>query len=177
VTADPPASALARSQFVYFAYGSNMLTRRLLERAPSAVPIGSGYVTGRRLTFDKIGEDGSGKCDALATGRSRDRVYGVAFGLRAEDGIELDAIEGSGYRRDRAQVTMPHGVVEAMLYVAVRTDAGLEPFDWYRALTVAGAREHGLPSEWLDRLGRVPAIPDPDRVRSLRHEALLAGVR
>jgi hypothetical protein len=40
--------------FLCFAYGSNMLTRRLAARTPSAVAVGTAYVEGYRLTFDKV---------------------------------------------------------------------------------------------------------------------------
>jgi hypothetical protein len=57
---------------LYFAYGSNMLTRRLRDpaRAPSARVLATGYVTGRRLVFDKAGQDGSGKPDSCRVGRA-----------------------------------------------------------------------------------------------------------
>ena len=65
--------------FLYFAYGSNMSVSKLTAptRAPSARLICSGYVTGRRLTFDKASKDSSGKCDCELTVNSDDRVYGV----------------------------------------------------------------------------------------------------
>ena len=51
--------------FLYFAYGSNMLTRRLTApaRAPLALATGTVFAEGRRLTFDKVSTDGSGKYD------------------------------------------------------------------------------------------------------------------
>jgi gamma-glutamylcyclotransferase len=48
---------------LYFAYGSNMFARRLSARTPSAMRIGTGFVEGRKLTFDKVSTDGSGKCE------------------------------------------------------------------------------------------------------------------
>ena len=47
--------------FLYFAYGSNMFVRRLVARTPSAVRIATAFVEGRRLVFDKVSTDGSGK--------------------------------------------------------------------------------------------------------------------
>jgi hypothetical protein len=38
-----------RETFLCFAYGSNMLTRRLSARTPSAVPLATAYVDGYRL--------------------------------------------------------------------------------------------------------------------------------
>ena len=67
-------------RIVYFAYGSNMLTARLRERTPSATPIGIGRLTGHVLSWDKRSRaDGSGKCDAEATGHERDVIWGVLF--------------------------------------------------------------------------------------------------
>ena len=69
------------STFLYFAYGANMLFRRLhaSDRAPSAVAIDIGFVRGRRFSFGKVSRDGSGKCDLEATGNLKDRAYGVLF--------------------------------------------------------------------------------------------------
>ena len=56
-------------KILYFAYGSNMFSRRLKHstRVPSAEVVGVGSIKGYRLTFDKRSNDGSGKCDAEAT--------------------------------------------------------------------------------------------------------------
>ena len=65
--------------FLYFAYGSNMSSRRLTARgrAPSATRLTVGYVPGRRLTFDKFStRDQSGKCDCEATGEMILRIDG-----------------------------------------------------------------------------------------------------
>lgn len=161
----------------YFAYGSNMLTRRLraADRAPSAEPVAVGYLQGRRLTFDKIGRDGSGKCDAERTGEPTHRVHGVVFDLAAHDRRALDRIEGvgSGYALEPVAVVTDGGLVEAVTYVAIRKHRGLRPFDWYKALAVAGAREHALPPGYIDALRAVESIQDPDVARRAAHEALL----
>ena len=54
----------------YFAYGSNMLARRLTDpsRAPSAVACGVAEVRGFVVRFHKIGRDGSGKCTLIDAG-------------------------------------------------------------------------------------------------------------
>ncbi len=53
----------------HFAYGSNMLTRRLTDssRAPSAVACGVATALGFVVRFHKVGADGSGKCTLVAT--------------------------------------------------------------------------------------------------------------
>ena len=73
-------------RFLHFAYGSNMFTRRLTQRTPSAQVQGIGYIERHRLTFDKWSKDGSGKCDIEATQYVSDRAYGVLFSiLKAEE--------------------------------------------------------------------------------------------
>ena len=47
--------------FLYFSYGSNMLTERLRARCPSANCIGIATATGYALEFSKSSVDGSGK--------------------------------------------------------------------------------------------------------------------
>ena len=89
--------------FLYFAFGSNMSSRRLTApgRAPSATRVTVGYVPGRRLTFDKFStRDRSGKCDCEATGVPADRVYGVVYRIDMSERAALDEAEGlhRGYR-------------------------------------------------------------------------------
>jgi len=80
-------SSTDKTTFLYFAYGSNMLTHRLIERTPSAKAEGIGYVEGHRLAFDKVSSDGSSKVDIEATDNQTDRVYGVLFRIdRTEEG-------------------------------------------------------------------------------------------
>src|SRR5688572_25374623 len=106
--------------FLYFAYGSNMLTRRLTapKRAPSAVTIGTGFVQGYRLTFDKVSTDRSGKCGIEETGNPADRVYGVLFEISLSDSRSLDDAEGlgQGYRKGDVEVVRPESIATAVAY-------------------------------------------------------------
>lgn len=163
----------------YFAYGSNMLTRRLRaeDRAPSARALGAGFVRGRRLRFDKVSRDGSGKCDAERTDVATDRVHGVVFEIRSEEERSLDEAEGlgHGYEKRRVDVETPGGVVTAIAYIATHKDPALRPWHWYKALAIAGAIEHGLPADYVRWLGTFESVDDPDARRRATHEALLAA--
>ncbi len=170
----------ASSHFVYFAYGSNMLTRRLTatDRAPSAVPIGTGYVSNRRLTFDKVSRDGSGKCDIEITISSTDRVYGILFEISSTEKSSLDSAEGlgEGYRKEQIQVVTPNGeAYEAIAYVATKKDPALRPYDWYKALVIAGATEHKLPHEYVEWLRTLDSVVDPNANRRSVNESLLCA--
>jgi gamma-glutamylcyclotransferase len=163
--------------FLYFAYGSNMLTRRLTlpARAPSAVCAGTGYVECHRLAFDKVSRDGSGKADIEATGTTTDRVYGVLFRVAAAEESALDRAEGlgKGYRKGNIQVVTPAGAVPATTYIATDKEPACLPYHWYKAIVVAGAIEHGLPNAYIEWLRTVSSQPDPNATRRAENEASL----
>ncbi len=151
--------------FHYFAYGSNMSLQRLTapDRAPSARALCTGYVTGRRLAFDKVGRDGTAKCDCEHTGNAADRIYGVVFAVDAADRVRLDGIEGLGigYVDQVVDVVTQDGVVPAWTYVATIKDARLRPYHWYKQHVLNGAREGQLPPDYVRLIELVESIDDP----------------
>ena len=116
----------------YFAYGSNMLTERIKDRAKDANPLGIAYVTARRLTFHKIGtrKDGStnGKCDICIDPDPKSIVYGVLFEIPKPQFDKLDTYE-KGYSSVELVVHSPLlGLVTAVAHVAGSTKATLIPY-------------------------------------------------
>ena len=168
----------------YFAYGSNLLTRRLTDpsRAPSAVAHGIATMSGFVMRFHKVGVDGSGKCTLIAMEDEAAVVYGVLYEFADSDVAGLDREEGvhlGGYARHSIRLRLLDGdTTEAMTYVAGdrHIDAACVPFDWYRDLVVAGAMEHRLPPGYVRELARTPAVPDPDAGRAARAWRLLKGL-
>src|SRR5208282_3135763 len=132
------------NRFLYFAYGSNMLTQRLRARAPSARVEGTGFLEGRRLTFDKVSKDQSGKCDAEATGNPSDYVCGVLFNIDRAEEKALGEAEGlhKGYRKDTIDVVTTDGKRTAVVYIATEKAPSLRPYDWYKGFVIKGAIEH-----------------------------------
>ena len=135
------------------------------------------------MRFHKIGTDGSGKCTLIPTGDDGDVVYGVVYELAVSDLAGLDREEGvhlGGYARCSVRLRLPNGgTTEAMTYIAggQYIDASCLPFDWYRDLVVAGAREHRLPPAYIRELELTPAVPDPDAPRAAQIRRLLEGKR
>jgi len=168
-----------KDKVICFAYGSNMFSARMChpDRVPSARPVGIGYITGHRLTFDKASRDSSGKCDAEETGDASDRVYGVRYSTDKSEKPRLDDAEGlgSGYKEKPVKVVTATGVVPAVMYYATSKDASLKPYHWYKALVVAGAVEHGLPFPYVELLRTVDSVQDADATRRAEHERLLAS--
>ena len=160
-----------------FAYGSNMLTARIRERAPSAKAIGIGCLRAHALKWHKRSQDGSSKCDIESTGREQDAVWGVIFELDAADKPGLDRAEGVGlgYVERQVDVAMESGVVKAITYIATARDPALKPYHWYKAMVLAGAREHKLAPEYIRALEDVPSRRDLNEARAARNEKLLAA--
>lgn len=161
-------------RITYFAYGSNMLSGRLRERTPSAMPIGTGFVRNRRLTFDKKSIDRSGKCDMEATD-SDERVYGVLFEIDAAEKPKLDRAEGRGYgyEQETIDVITDSGVKQALTYVPTCKDKALKPYHWYKNFVIAGAEEHHLPVSYIQQIRTAESTEDPDPDRRARKERML----
>jgi hypothetical protein len=161
----------------YFAYGSNMLSERLKARCPSARACGTACADGYTLSFTKKSSDGSGKA-TLYTEAGR-QAFGVVFELDEDDLKNLDKAEGVGNGYDRiggywVRVQASGEQMKTVTYLASPEyiDQSLKPYDWYLSLVLAGARQHGLPSEYIEALAAVPSICDSKPKRKSRLEAL-----
>jgi hypothetical protein len=171
---------VAGGTFLFFAYGSNMLTERLRERCPDARPVGAAIARGHVLSFSKRSKDGSGKATllTLADG-ARQEAHGVLFKIPSAQRRKLDKAEdhNKGYRRnDEFVVVMTSGrKIAASTYLALpeARDEALLPYDWYRALIVAGALEHELPEPYVAALRNADVIADPDVKRREKNLLLL----
>jgi gamma-glutamylcyclotransferase len=164
---------------VYFAYGSNMLTARLVSRCPGAKEIGTAQLAGYLLRFDKGSKDGSGKGTLHSTSNSQDIIYGVLFDVPQSQQCDLDQAE-KGYDRKLVRVEVLNSEpVDAETYIAQEANLAPNaiPYDWYMALLITGALSHDLPQTYVDSLRAAKARPDPDLNRPGRLEALRQLVR
>lgn len=142
-------------RFNYFAYGSNMLTERLIQRCPSTKAVGKAFVDGYSLEFSKRSKDGSGKATIVKS--PGQRQYGVVFTIEDCELEALNKAEGRGKGYDLkchfnvtlADTGLP---IAAKTYIATYDPehTQLKPFDWYLAFVVAGAIQHNFPEETLD---------------------------
>ena len=160
----------------YFSYGSNMSSRRLLARVPSAVKLGVGRLANHELRFHKIGSrDGSAKCDAFETGHAQHVIHGVVFTIDALHKSWLDHHEGlgQGYEVKSVEIIMDDGsVIKAFTYYATNINADLKPFDWYKQHVLIGAKEHGLPDAYIESLAAISVIPDVNLDRQQQELAI-----
>ena len=171
------------SGHLYFAYGSNMLTARLQRRCPGARVIGPGFVTAMEIAFSKTGTDGSGKATLAHPddnqGLLTSIVHGVVYDIADDEWPDLDFFEGLGKGYDRLDdfpVTLAGNskMTSTRTYIAGSgfVSDTLLPYDWYHALVLAGAREHNLPEDYIEKLAQFSARPDPEAARPTHREAL-----
>ena len=159
--------------FYFFAYGASMNPITLVTRIRTCNAVGTGQLTGYRLSFDKRAGDSGGayaEANVTETGQPTDVVTGVVYRVADRDSDTLDTCEGvgMGYKKVTGDIDLDSGTVEACFYVAEPgwIDDSLGPTDWYIALLSSGARIHGLPMVYQRMLRRIKTIRDPDRQRA-----------
>ena len=155
----------------YFAFGSNLSSKRLLQRLPDAGLGSVAILRGHRLCFRKNIQGESGKCDIAVSGNPDDRVYGIIYLLDEAEKRILDGFEtgGFGYLDKTIEVFSLAGEpLQALTYYAA-TDHGMQPpFHWYKQHVLLGAVEQGFPGDYIDAIAALESVEDPDRMRSER---------
>jgi gamma-glutamylcyclotransferase len=170
---------MGQTPILVFAYGSNMSLARIRARCPSAKVRGVAELGGHELRWHKSSKDGSGKCDIVSNPASDMTVFGVLYEIQGDDKAALDRAEGKGFGYEEIDIEVLLGAekVAAKAYRATNTNPALRPYSWYRALVIAGAREHGLPAPYLAHLEAIVADEDPDRERHGENMRLIAEAR
>jgi len=148
----------------YFSYGSNMSSKRLKNRVPSASFVATATLVSHKLEFHKLGTDGSSKCDAHETGNENHEIIGVVYEISEQEKPVLDKKEGlgNGYEEKYVKVEIMSGTyIEAIMYYATRIDASRKPYHWYKHHVIYGAEEYKLPQEYVDKIRRIESVKDP----------------
>jgi hypothetical protein len=166
----------------YFAYGSNLHPARLQERIGDCTLQGIALLEQAELRFHKVGIDASGKCDILLQQETASGVWGVVYEITAAQKLELDRYEslGQGYQIRELDVLTHQGEsLSVFTYQAMTEfiDPGLQPFDWYHELVLQGARFHGFPAEYLERLQEIELLTDTDTARVTQVRQILASMQ
>ncbi len=154
---------------LYLAYGSNLHPRRLRERIGEIKLAGVVELPGWRLCFDKRGADGSAKANLRPAPGSDQVAWAAAYRVQPNQLPALDRFEGcgGGYETFRFDVSVQGRWQPALAYLTPShwTTESMRPYDWYRALIVAGAGYLGLPAAYVASIRAFPVIIDPDTGR------------
>lgn len=134
----------------YFAYAENMDEITLAERGVDFTRICTGKVRHLRLSFQKPGEDGTGKADLKDD--KGGIVEGVVYDVPEASLANLDVYEGvdkGHYRRQAVTVQTSRGELECILYRAAKFKGGLKPSPDYLQRIVRGAESHRLSPNYI----------------------------
>ena len=148
----------------YFAYGSNLdpgtfLGRRRMQPLENRIALLENF----ELRFDlPVGPGERGVANVAP--REGDHVWGASYLLSHADAERLDRTEGvhrGAYVRLAVEVRDVAGsAIRAFTYHSTRGASGRKPSRRYLGLILAGARHHGLPAEYVERLRALPLAVD-----------------
>ncbi len=131
----------------YFAYGSNLDKRRMLERCPESKPKFVATLHNYRLIFVGWSRQWRGGVASIRHFRG-ERVLGAVYEVSDNDLKRLDKFEGYNndyYNRLNVTVFGEHGhVIEAATYIKVRQSEETQPSKEYLAVLQQGYRDWGI---------------------------------
>jgi gamma-glutamylcyclotransferase (GGCT)/AIG2-like uncharacterized protein YtfP len=138
----------------YFAYCTLLSETEMQRFVPTARTSASGHISGHRVVFERHAPDvETGGCNlSPADGQT---VYGVLYDLREDEFAQLDSISGVDrglYERFAVRVMTDAGEVAAETYVIPNPGGPFHPAAAYVRPILAGARELGLPSDYVATL-------------------------
>ncbi|WP_254507191.1 gamma-glutamylcyclotransferase family protein [Anatilimnocola floriformis] len=139
----------------YFAYGSNLLAAQMIERTG---PIRTeeeqprrARLPNQRVVFNMLGSDGEIYANIEPAAHD---VLGVVYRIGPPGLASLDEFE-EGYERRQVIVITDDGVeLAAIVYVSLpeNVTAPRQPSEEYLTRIITGAREQGLPGEYIETL-------------------------
>jgi hypothetical protein len=95
--------------------------------------------------------------------------------MPAEEKSKLDQAEGLGHgylEKTVTVVTVTGQSYAALMYYANDTNAKLRPYSWYLRFVLDGAKQHGLPADYISAIGAIVADEDPNRERDRKERAV-----
>ncbi len=156
--------AAVKSWF-YFAYGFNLNLTEMRKKCPEAKVVGIGYVKGYRLAFFEHAVVWDSAMETLFPDPAAE-VWGVLYELDQFEWETLDCFEdarmdGTGaYFHYPVTVTgVSHKLTTANVYLKARWGADGLPSTEYMQVILAGARQQGLPEEYIKQLQSLKTKP------------------
>ena len=130
----------------YFAYGSNLNKKQMLERCPDSKPRFVATLRNYKLVFVGWSRQWRGGVASIKPFRG-ERVLGVLYELSDRDLRRLDSYEGypGSYNRLKVTVFDEDGEsVEAITYIKSEQAEEIQPSKEYLSIIQQGCRDWGL---------------------------------
>ena len=145
----------------YFAYGSNMSWQELRSWCPSAEFVTVARLPDHRLDFTRYSQRRRGGVADVVPSNG-DEVWGVVYDIPSDELPALDRKEGvpNAYQRQDVSVIVQAGErAKALTYTVVQKVPTERPSQAYVDLILKGARERGLPAEYVRKLEQIERRP------------------
>jgi gamma-glutamylcyclotransferase len=144
---------------LYFAYASNMNQAQMKRWCPASRFLKAVRLEGFRFVYDGFSVTWDGAVGNIVTSGA-EGVWGALYEITGRDRLTLDAFEGypRSYERRHVEVRDRQGLVhQAMTYCRTGRALG-KPHPDYERIVIDGAKECGLPDEYVDVALRVVRI-------------------
>ena len=166
------------NRIMVFSYGSNMHSKRLIKRVPSAKILGIGKSQGFKIEFSKRSKDKSGKATLIRTTNKSNTIWGTISTILKKEKHLLDEVEelGEGYNEEHIHIkTETSEDIYPITYIAEDSYIDKEPmpYSWYKTLVIEGAKENGLPKKYIEKLELQKAKEDKNIGRAKRELKIL----
>ncbi len=130
----------------YFAYGSNLNKKQMLERCPDSKPLFVATLRNYKLVFVGWSRQWRGGITSIKPFRG-ERVFGAVYELSDRDLRRLDSYEGypGSYNRLKVTVFDEDGEpVEAITYIKSQQSEETQPSKDYLSLVQQGYRDWNI---------------------------------
>jgi len=148
-----------RPAVLYFAYASNMNQAQMKRWCPASRFLRAARLEGYRFVYDGYSPAWDGAVGNIVKSET-EGVWGALYETTERDRLTLDAFEGypRSYDHKEVEVKGRDGRVDrAMTYYRTGRALG-KPNPDYERIVVDGAKECGLPDEYIDAALRVIRI-------------------
>lgn len=144
---------------LYFAYASNMHRAQMQRWCPASRFLTPAALPGFRFVYDGFSATWDGAVANIVKS-DNETVWGVLYEVTERDRLTLDAFEGypRDYEHRDVEVRDRNGNLHrAMTYFRTGRPLG-PPHPDYERIVIDGAKESGLPDDYIDRTLRVARL-------------------
>jgi gamma-glutamylcyclotransferase len=141
---------------LYFAYASNMHRAQMARWCPASRFVTAAALAGFRFVYDGFSVIWDGAVGNIVKSEA-ETVWGALYEITTRDRLTLDGFEGYPRESDRREVEVKDRegrVHRAMTYCRTGRGPG-QPHPDYERIVIDGAKDCGLPDEYVDRALRV----------------------
>jgi gamma-glutamylcyclotransferase len=141
---------------LYFAYASNMNQAQMKRWCPGSRFVKTVRLEEHRFVYDGFSVLWDGAAGNIVTAAT-EHVWGAIFDITERDRLTLDAFEGypRSYERKEVEARDVDGkIYRAMTYFRTGRALG-KPHPDYEKVVLDGAKECGLPEDYVDKYLRV----------------------